>query len=533
MKRRFFLRSSLITISTFSLAPHAISNPVSGLKTPADSDFILEEITIDELQNKMASGELTARKIAELYLQRIAEIDKSGCQLNAVIELNPDALKIADESDQERKAGKVRSKMHGIPVLIKDNIDTADSMQTTAGSVALAGHKAEKDAGLVARLRASGAIILGKTNLSEWANFRSSRSSSGWSSRGGQTRNPYVLDRSPCGSSSGSGTAVAANLCTVAIGTETDGSISCPSSINGIVGIKPTVGLVSRSGIIPISKSQDTAGPMARTVTDAAILLNAIAGEDPRDPATAALKSKPIQDYTKFLNANTLKGKRIGFDPSVKRHELVDKAFNTSIEQLKAAGASLVPVAFDKQNDKLSGAEYLVLQYEFKDGLNKYLKTANTSVKSLADVIRYNNDHEDSAMPWFKQEILVACEAKGDIKSKEYVDALAKMATGRQFLTDLLNKNNLDALCVTANGASWNIDLVNGDSFTGYGGYSFAAKTGFPSVTVPMGMVNGLPVGLCFFGRAFDEAKLIGLAFAYEQMSKNRKKPEYLKTLEF
>lgn len=533
MKRRNFILNSILTGTAIGFLPEAFSKNLVKTQAPAGADFILEEITIDELQSKMASGELTSKKITELYLQRIAEIDKNGYQLNAVIELNPDALAIADELDQERKSGKTRSKMHGIPVLIKDNIDTADQMQTTAGSVALAGHKAQKDAGLVSRLRASGAVILGKTNLSEWANFRSSRSSSGWSSRGGQTLNPYVLDRSPCGSSSGSGTAVSANLCAVAIGTETDGSISCPSSINGIVGIKPTVGLVSRSGIIPISKSQDTAGPMARTVTDAAILLNAIAGDDSRDPSTSILKSKKIPDYTQFLDANFLKGKRIGYDPSVKRHELVDKAFSSAIGQLKTAGATLVPVAFDKQNDKLGDAEYLVLQYEFKDGLNQYLKTADASVKSLADVIKFNNEHEDSAMPWFKQEILVACEAKGNLKSKEYIDAITKMATGRKFLNDLMNKNNLDGLCITANGASWNIDLVNGDSFTGYGGYSFSAKTGFPSVTVPMGMVNGLPVGICFFGRSLDEGRLIGLAYAYEQISKNRKRPEFAKTIKY
>ncbi len=533
MKRRSFLHSGSmagIALVFFNCNQEPVKDgPVSDIKSK--NAFLLDEVTVTELQSKMASGELSSRRITEMYLQRIAEIDRKGFKLNSIIELNPDALKIADMMDEERKSNKHRGPMHGIPILIKDNINTADQMQTTAGSLALSGHKAQKDAGLVKKLRAGGAVIIGKTNLSEWANFRSTRSSSGWSSRGGQTKNPYVLDCSPCGSSSGSGTAVAANLCAVAIGTETDGSISCPSSINGIVGIKPTVGLVSRAGIIPISKTQDTAGPMTRTVTDAAILLGVIAGADPDDEATKQIEGQAVPDYTKFLDKSGLSGKRIGYDQSIKKHEAVDALTANAFEQLKKAGATMVPVDFSKENNKLGDAEFEVLQYEFKDGLNKYLAAENVSVKNLEEIINFNKSHDSTAMPFFKQELLTMCQEKGDLNSKQYTDALKKLISGRNFIADLLEKNKLDALCTPANGASWSIDLVNGDGFTGYGGYSFAAKTGFPSITVPMGMVKGLPVGLCFFSKAFDEGNLISIAYAYEQISKNRKPPDFIESI--
>lgn len=502
-------------------------------KTPAISaskeEFALSEITIDELQGKMRSGELTARAIAEMYMKRIQEIDKDGPKLNSVIEMNPDALSIADLRDQERKVGKVRGPLHGIPVLIKDNIDTADKMMTTAGSLALAGHQAFSDAFIVDQLRKAGAVLLGKTNLSEWANFRSTRSSSGWSSRGGQTKNPYLLDRSPCGSSSGSGTAVAANLCTIAIGTETDGSINCPASVNGIVGIKPTVGLWSRSGIIPISRSQDTAGPMARSVKDATILLGLLTEGDPKDPATLERKGKILNDYTQFLNTDALRGKKIGVEKSfVKVHEAIDVLLQRALDVVQSKGATIVYVDLMEKLKKLEGLEFEVLKYEFKDGLNKYLAATKGNIKSLNDVIEFNKTNEAKVMPFFKQEILESSQEKGDLKSKDYVDAVGKLqSTTRQAIDALLKEHELTAICGPANGPSWCIDVINGDSFTGYGMYSPAAVAGYPSITVPMGDVFGLPIGLSFFGKAFDEGELISVAYAYEQASHKRSVPEF------
>lgn len=497
--------------------------------TPARGKFALDEFTIDELQQKMQSGELTAHSITELYLKRIEEIDKNGPKLNSVIEINPDALSIADVLDKERKENKIRGPLHGIPVLIKDNIDTGDQMMTTAGSLALVGNKAPKDAFIIAELRKAGAILLGKTNLSEWANFRSTRSSSGWSSRGGQTKNPYALDRSPCGSSSGSGTAVAANLCAIAIGTETDGSIHCPSSINGIVGIKPTVGLWSRTGIIPISHTQDTAGPMARTVRDAAMLLGLLTAVDPNDPATVDRSGKILNDYTQFLTADGLKGKKIGVERSfLKAHEAIDGLFKEAIELIKSKGATIVEVDLNDKLKSLEGLEFEVLKFEFKDGLNKYLAKANTGIKSLQDVIDFNLKNEATAMPFFKQEILESSQAKSALNSKEYTDSLNKLrSTTRNAIDNLLKENELTCICGPTNGPSWCIDLINGDSFTGYGMYSPAAVAGYPSVTVPMGMALGLPVGLTFLGTAYAEPELITVAFAYEQGSHNRIPPEF------
>ncbi len=472
-----------------------------------DGDFPLQEATIEELQVKMQSGELTSWQIVEMYLKRIEEIDKNGPELNSIIELNPHALDIADALDFQRKEGKVRGPMHGIPVLIKDNIDTSDKMMTTAGSLALMGNYAKKDAFIITQLREAGAVLLGKTNLSEWANFRSTRSSSGWSSRGGQTKNPYLIDRSPCGSSSGSGTAVAANLCAIAIGTETDGSINCPASVNGIVGIKPTVGLWARSGIIPISHSQDTAGPMARTVKDAATLLGLLTREDSNDVATANRAATIPADYTKYLNAEGLQGKKIGVEKSfMKGHEAVDALLQEAIEIMKGRGATIIYVDLMQEFKKVSNLEFDVLKYEFKNGLNKYLSTANAQVRTLHDIIEFNKANEELTMPYFKQEILEASEELGNLNTKAYRESVVKLQKGaRNAINDLLKQHDLSAICGPANGPSWCIDLINGDSFTGYGMYSPAAVAGYPSITVPMGLVFDSPIGLTFLGTAYSE----------------------------
>lgn len=523
MHRRHFLRNAAITAGSFqSLLP------ALGLgKNPLDKGFLLEEVTIDTLQKKMQQGAWTAEFITRQYVDRIAALDKNGPKLNAVIELNPDALDIARALDRERKSGKVRGPLHGIPVLIKDNIDTGDKMMTTAGTLALEGNYAAKDAFIIRQLRASGAVLLGKTNLSEWANFRSTRSTSGWSSRGGQTRNPYLLDRSPCGSSSGSGAAVAANLCAVAIGTETNGSISCPSSINGIVGIKPTVGMLSRSGIIPISHTQDTAGPMARTVRDAAILLGALTGVDPEDGVTANSQGKIHADYTHFLQTNSLKGKRIGVEKAyLKGHEGVTALLDAAIEQLKQLGATMVEVELESPLKAVGDLEFMVLCYEFKAGVNQYLAKAGAKVKTLDEVIQFNRQNEAKAMPWFKQEILEMCAEKGDLQTPEYVEGLDKLLkTARGAIDGLLQSERLDAIIGPANGPSWCIDLVNGDFFTGYGAYSPAAIAGYPSITIPMGLVHDLPIGLAFTGTAYSEPSLLGMAYAYEQASFKRTIP--------
>jgi amidase len=536
MNRRNFLKNSSIAgLSITTLSVISCNSPQETKTKEADiatsDNFELNEVTIDELQKRMQSGQTTSRAITQMYLDRIQKLDKNGPKLNSVIELNPDAILIADTLDKERKNGRLRSSLHGIPVLIKDNIDTADKMQTTAGALALEGNFAKQDAFIVKKLREAGAVILGKTNLSEWANFRSTRSVSGWSSRGGQTKNPYVLDRSPCGSSSGSAVAVAANLCVVAVGTETDGSINCPASINGIVGIKPTVGLVSRSGIIPISKTQDTAGPFGRTVRDAVLLLNALTGIDPNDSATAQSSGKSKTDYTQFLDINGLNGKRIGIEKTfLKHHESIDALLRQALDQLKNAGATIVEVEFIDQYNKLGSAEFEVLKYEFKDGVNKYLSTANAKTKSLQDVINFNKQNEAKAMPYFKQEIFDSSQKLAGLESKEYKEAVTKSTGSRKFLDDLMQKNNLVALCGPATGPSWCVDFVNGDFFSGYGAYGPAATSGYPSLTVPMGSVNDLPIGLSFITKAYDEPNLIAIGYAYEQASKKRTKPAFKPT---
>ena len=534
MNRRHFLRAGSLT--GFSFSSLSLESFFSGRSSRpaghiADADFPLLEATIDQLQHKMASGEQNSVSITQLYLKRIEAIDKKGPAINAILEINPDALAIAKAMDAERKAGKLRGPMHGIPVLIKDNIDSGDKMMTTAGSLALEGHYASRDAFIVARLRASGAVLLGKTNLSEWANFRSTRSTSGWSSRGGQTKNPYLLGRNPSGSSAGSGSAVSANLCAAAIGTETNGSVVSPSSCNGIVGIKPTVGLLSRTGIIPISATQDTAGPMARTVRDAAILMGVLAGVDPDDAVTQGGKDKSHPDYTAFLDLNGLKGKRIGVEKSFLTygHEGVLALFQEAIELLKAQGAMIVEVELQKQLGDANSVEGTVLQYEFKDGLNKYLATAgNAHVRTLTDVIAYNKQNPKTAMPFFKQETLERSDTRGALDSAEYIEALKKLLTARTAIDDVIRQNQLDAICGITNGVACFIDLISGDYRTGGGFSGPAAMAGYPHITVPMGTVMELPAGISFIGGAYTEPQLLGIAFAYEQASKKRAAPGFI-----
>jgi amidase len=480
----------------------------------------------------MESGRFTARSITDLYLARIEEIDKKGPSLNSVIEVNPEARTIADALDAERKSGKTRGPLHGIPILIKDNIATRDRMQTTAGSLALAGSVPPEDAFLVRRLREAGAVIIGKTNLSEWANFRSSRSTSGWSGRGGQTRNPYALDRNPCGSSSGSGAAAAASLCAAAVGTETDGSIVCPATTNGIVGIKPTLGLVSRSGVVPIAHSQDTAGPMARTVADAAALLAALAGADSKDAATLNPRAPAAIDYGKFLDPNGLQGARIGVVRGFFGfHDKVDKLMEARLEDLKKLGAVLVdPVDFDK-NKRVDDSEFEVLLYEFKADLNAYLAWLGPSapVRSLKEIIDFNERLRDKEMPYFGQELFLQAEAKGPLTDKAYRNALAKnlRLTRTEGIDALMGKHKLDALLAPTGGPAWTTDLVNGDHYSGGGCSTPPAVSGYPHITVPAGFVFGLPIGLSFFGRAWSEPILIKLAFAFEQATKARHPPKF------
>lgn len=531
MKRRNFIKGVSFAGFVFGSDFSFSSNGTMSSTGKFPDSFQLNEVTIDELQQKMKSGSLTSYKIAELYLKRIKEIDKAGPKLNAIIELNPDALTIAAKMDAERKSGKLRGPLHGIPVLVKDNINTADKMMTTAGSLALLNNHAAKDAFIVTRLRAAGAVILGKTNCSEWSNFRSWRSSSGWSSRGGQTKNACILDRSPSGSSSGSAVAVAANLCAVSVGTETDGSIVAPSSFNGIVGIKPTVGLWSRSGIIPISKTQDTPGPMARTVGDAAILLGALCGVDSEDEVTVSSAGKFQNDYTKYLREDGLKGARIGIEKEfLTGHPDVVALYKSAIEVLKKSGANVIEIDLRKQFYKLEYPEQLILQYEFKDGLNKYLSGANTNVKSLEELIAYNKKHESAVMPYFKQETLEGSQEKGPLTDNAYVDAIEKRKKVIELVDSLLKDNNLDAICGTSIGLPCAIDVINGDYNTGFYFCPPAATTGYPHITVPMGKSHELPVGLSFFSGAYKEGEIIKLAYAFEQATKKRESPKFLKT---
>lgn len=531
MKRKDFISSTAILATGYSLLSKFTLAQTSSLGE--NISFPLHEHSIDMLQEFMRSRKYSAVQITQLYLDRIAAIDKKGPKLNSIIEINPDALSIAKQCDEERMKGKVRGPLHGIPVLIKDNIDTADKMMTTAGALALMNNKADKDAFLVSKLRQAGAVLLGKTNLSEWANFRSTRSVSGWSSRGGQTRNPYSLDRNPCGSSSGSAAAVSANLCAITIGTETNGSINCPASVNGVVGIKPSVGLVSRAGIIPISKTQDTAGPITRTVRDAAIVLSSIIGKDNNDIATQTKENSPT-DFTTFLNADALAGKTIGVEKNFLSggHEGVLELYNKAIAQMKSKGAKVIEVDFLSAFGKIGVPASKVMQYEFKDGVNKYLAQSNVAVKNLTDVIRFNKENEARAMPFFKQELLEACQSKGDLNEKDYTDALLKYDEARKFYQEFFAAQQLDAICGPSNGTAWCTDLVNGDRFTGYGMYGPAAVCGCPSINVPMGFVHGLPVGMAFLGKAFKDGELIAIAYSYEQASKNRRAPK-LVTLQY
>jgi amidase len=500
--------------------------------------FDLEEVTVAALQQRMQTGQESARSIAEKYLARIEAIDRGGPALHSVIELNPDALMIADRLDVERKGGRIRGPLHGIPVLIKDNIATADRMMTTAGSLALAGVAPPKDAFIVARLRDAGAVILGKTNLSEWANFRSTHSTSGWSGRGGLARNPYALDRNTSGSSSGSGAAIAANLAAIAIGTETDGSIVSPSNANGLVGIKPTLGLLSRAGIIPVAHSQDTAGPMARTVSDAAVALAAMAGSDPDDAATRQSAGRGSRDYSAALDTNGLRGARIG----VVRSRLfgstptADRLAEAAIADMKAAGAVIVDPASIPTLGQFDATEFDVLLYEFKADLNKYLMWLGPAspVHSLKDVIAFNEMHAADEMPYFGQEILMQAERKGPLTETRYRSALARNhRLSRTLGIDaVMTKHRLDALVAPTGGPAWLTDLVNGDGGTGGapGPSTVAAVAGYPHITVPAGFFRGLPVGVSFFGRAWSERTLIKLAYAYEQATKHRRPPTFAAT---
>lgn len=487
----------------------------------------------------MKSGKFTARSLVEKYRERISEIDTrangSGPALNSVIEMNPDAPAIADVLDKERRAGKLRGPLHGIPVLIKDNIATDDRMMTTAGSLALVGAKAPKDSGVAQKLRAAGAVILGKTNLSEWANMRSSHSTSGWSGRGGLTKNPYALDRNPCGSSSGTGAGISANLAAVGIGTETDGSIVCPSSANGLVGIKPTVGLISRAGIIPISHSQDTAGPMCRTVRDAAILLGALTGVDPDDEATAPSAGKSQTDYAQYCDPNGLKGARIGVARKYFGfHDAVDALMDQALDVLKKQGATLIDPADLETFGKFDENEGAVLLYEFKADLNAYLARLGPSapVRTLKDIIDFNERNREKEMPYFGQDQLIKAEGKGPLTEKEYVDALAKshQLARAEGIDALMDKHQLDAIVAPTGSPAWLTDLVDGDHFGG-GSSTAAAVAGYPNINVTAGFIFGLPVGISFFGRAWSEPTLIKLAYAFEQASKARKPPQFLRTV--
>ncbi|SFQ61889.1 amidase [Hymenobacter arizonensis] len=547
MDRRLFLNHGTRAALTAALLPAVacqsttdkkVSNDTSGSTASAgnatDGDsFALHEATVADLQDRMAKGTETARSLCEKYLERIKSLNEEGPMLRAIVETNPDALAIADKLDQERKAGKLRGPLHGIPVLIKDNIDSSDQMQTTAGSLALAGHKAKQDAFIVQKLRAAGAVLLGKTNLSEWANFRSTRSVSGWSSRGRQSRNSYALDRSTSGSSSGSGVAVATNLCAIAIGTETDGSVVSPSSCSSLVGLKPTVGLLSRSGIIPISSTQDTAGPMARTVRDAAILLGALAGPDPADPAKLPNPGPIPADYTTFLKTDALAGQRLGVEKAhLNGPPAVAALFKEAIAVLKAKGATIVEVDLGKKTNPLGDAEFDVLLYEFKDGVNKYLATAGAKVRNLADVIAFNNAHAAETMPFFGQEILIDAEKTDGLGSAKYKAAVQKsVSESRKALDELFRDNQLAAIVGITNGPAWCIDWVNGDYSTGVSFSSPAAMAGYPHLTVPMGAVLGLPVGISFVGPAYQEGQLLALGYAYEQASKKRVVPKMLPTV--
>jgi amidase len=538
--RRSFLKTTLISSAAATLTPLypalgagreiASAVPASNVKP-----FELDEITISSLQDGMQSGKFTAHSLVEMYVSRIEEIDKRGPAINSVLELNPDALSIAGSLDQERRAKGPRSPLHGIPVLIKDNIDTADKMMTTAGSLALVGSKPTQDSFVAQKLRSAGAVILGKTNLSEWANIRSSHSTSGWSGRGGLTRNPYVLDRNPCGSSSGTGAGISANLCAVGIGTETDGSIVCPSSSNGLAGIKPTVGLVSRSGIIPISHSQDGAGPMCRTVRDASILLSALTGIDPHDSATAGSQGRSFTDYAQFCDPNGLKGARIGVARKYFGfNDAVDALMERALGAMKQQGATIVDPADIETLGNFDKSELLVFLYELKADLNAYLARLGPSapVHTLKDIIDFNDSNRQKEMPYFGQDLFLKAEAKGPLTENAYIDALEKnhRLARTEGIDATMEKYKLDAIVAPTGGPAWLTDLVNGDHFAG-GSSNAAAVAGYPNINVTAGFISGLPVGISFFGRAWSEPTLIRLAFAFEQTVKARQAPRFLSTI--
>jgi len=545
--RRQFLRDTgLAALGTAAMA--CDSRTASPAQQPPDSAeapqptaaggptaFELDEITIDALQERLQSGQYSARRLTGLYLARTVALDQQGPALHAVLETNPDVARIADDLDAERRTKGPRGPLHGIPILIKDNIDTGDRMMTTAGSLALEGVTRSQDAAIVRRLRQAGAIVLAKTNLSEWANFRSTRSTSGWSARGGQCRNPYALDRSPCGSSSGTGAGVAANYAAAGIGTETDGSIVCPSSANSLVGLKPTVGLVSRSGIVPISHSQDTAGPMARTVKDAAIVLNAIAGVDPDDAATRRGGNRGSQDYTKFLDANGLKGARLGVPrkPFFGYNDATDRVITTALDDMRRLGAVIVDLPELPHAAELGDPEFELLLYEFRTGLERYFRglPSGAPVKSLKDLIAFNDAHREREMPYFGQDILLMAQEKGPLTDQAYrrVQELLTRLSRREGIDAIMSQHKLDALAAPTGNPPWPIDLVNGDHFVGSSSGP-AAIAGYPAISVPAGFVLGLPVGLSFFGRAFSEPTLLRLAYAYEQATKHRQPPRFLPT---
>ena len=539
MQRRQFLQHGTQAALASALLPLAATAATSEVPTPsrapeatmAVAPFALSEVSISDLQTQMASGKATSRSLCQQYLARIAAIDKAGPALNAIIELNPDALSIADGLDKERKAGKLRGPMHGIPVLIKDNIDTGDKMQTTAGALAMVGHHAAQDSHVAKQLRQAGAVILGKTNLSEWANFRSTHSASGWSSRGGQTHNPNVIDRTPSGSSAGSGAAASASLCAAAVGTETNGSIVSPSSVNGLVGLKPTVGLVSRTGIIPISATQDTAGPMARCVRDAAVLLGAMAGPDPADAVTVSANNPAkAADYTRLLRPDALKGQKLGVEKSHLANQAIGgELLRKAVADLKAQGATIVEVDVRTPTQPIGEAEFDVLLYEFKDGVNKYLANTKAPMKTLADVIAFNKAHAAKAMPFFQQEILEQAEKTDGLGSEKYKAALRKVVDTSRAALDaaLATDGGLAAVVGITTGPAACIDLVNGEYNTGPGYAGAAAMAGYPHLTLPMGYVHGLPIGISFVGAPYKEAELLALGYAYEQATKHRKAPGF------
>jgi amidase len=543
--RRSFLKTAVVGGTAATVAPFfpaagapALSAAREVVTSPNKVDvqhFELDEITIAELQDGMKTGKFTARSLVERYSERIENIDKRGPAVNAIIEMNPDALSIADALDRERKAKGPRGPMHGIPVLIKDNIDTEDRMMTTAGSLALVGSKPAQDSFVVQRLRSAGAVILGKSNLSEWANIRCSHSTSGWSGRGGLTKNPYALDRNPCGSSSGTGAGISANLCAVGIGTETDGSIVCPSSSNGLAGIKPTVGLTSRSGIIPISHSQDGAGPMCRTLRDAAILLGALTGVDPNDPATAASAGKSYTDYAQFCDPNGLKGARIGVARKYFGfNDAVDALMEQSIDAMKKQGATVIDPAEIATLGKFDDSELLVLLYELKTDLNTYLARLGPQapVRTLNDVIDFNERNRQKEMPYFGQDLFIKAESKGPLTDKAYLDALDKnhRLARTEGIDATMDNFKLDAIIAPTAGPAWLTDLLNGDHVAG-GSSNAAAVAGYPNINVTAGFISGLPVGISFFGRAWSEPMLIRIAFAFEQATKARRAPRFLATI--